>query len=125
MNRFLEALAVLALVALVILTGFLAVPARSQTSDQSSRMSLAGPTRHCFAVVVIENRLGVYNRDETLETGRGPVVINYRTVGGHNLTDADQVQVLSLPDGVMADPTQIDLPDGATGRICLMEWIGG
>jgi hypothetical protein len=100
---------------------FWASPLRADTS----RMSLEGPTGTCFAVVVIENRYGVYIRDEVLDTPRGPVVMRYVTVGGHNATDADQVDVVSLPDGVMADPMHLDLPDGQTGRVCLMEWLGG
>jgi hypothetical protein len=88
-------------------------------------MTIAPGTGTCFAVVVIENRMGVYIRDEVLDTSRGPVVMRYVTVGGHNATDADKIDVVSLPDGVMADPVQLDLPDGETGRVCLMEWIGG
>lgn len=98
----------------------LALPAHAQ----EPRMSLSGPSPGCFAVVVIENRLGAYNRSETLDTPHGPVVLNYRTVGGHNATDADQISVMTLPDGVMADPMVMDLPDGQTGRVCLMEWLG-
>ena len=102
-------------------TLFLALPAHAQ----EPRMSLEGPNGTCFAVVVIENRAGTYNRDEVLDTPRGPVVMRYVTVGGHNATDADQVDVVSLPDGVMADPMHLDLPDGQTGRVCLMEWLSG
>lgn len=89
------------------------------------RMSLDGPVGSCFAMVVIENLSGVYNRDETLQTDHGAVTLHYHTVGGHNATDADQVAVVALPDGVTADPMQMALPDGQTGRVCLMEWIGG
>lgn len=124
MNRFLDALAVLGLLALVILAGLLAVPARSE-SLVPSRLSLEGPAGHCFAVIVVENRVGVYNRAEDVQTDHGAVVVEYTTVGGHNATDADQVQVLALPDGVMAAPMLMDLPDGDIGRICLMEWNGG
>jgi hypothetical protein len=99
----------------------LAAPAHADLA----RMSLEGPTGHCFAVVKIENRIGRYNMDETLTTDHGVVVINYHTVGGHNAIDADEVQVVGLPDGVAADPMHIDLPDGDTGRICLLEWLGG
>jgi hypothetical protein len=94
-------------------------------AEPAPRMSLDGPAGICFAVVVIENRLGVYNRDETLETDHGPVVLHYHTVRGHQPGDDDEIAVVSLPDGVMADPMQMDLPDGDTGRICLMEWLGG
>lgn len=106
---------------LIALMATLALPAQAQ----EPRMSLSGPTGTCFAVVVIENRVGVYIRDETMQTDHGPVVLHYHTVGGHNAVDADQVQIVSLPDGVMADPMHMDLPDGETGRVCLMEWIGG
>jgi hypothetical protein len=102
-------------------TLILALPAHANTS----RMSIEPGTGPCFAVVVIENRAGVYIRDETLKTERGPVVLHYETVGGHNATDFDLVDVVSLPDGVMADPVHLDLPDGETGRVCLIEWIGG
>lgn len=99
----------------------IAIPA----SAQEPRMSLDGPSGMCFAVVVIENRLGAYNRDETLQTEHGPVVLHYHTVRGHQPGDDDEITVVSLPDGVMADPMQMALPDGQTGRVCLMEWLGG
>ena len=92
---------------------------------QDPRMALGGPAGPCFAVVVIENRRGLYNRDETLETARGPVTLHYRTVGGHNAVDSDVVEVVSLPPGVIADPMRLDLPDGDTGQVCLLDWIGG
>ena len=104
----------------ILATVFCALPAHAQ----EPRMSLTGPTGHCFAVVVVENRAGSYNRDETLETAQGPVVVNYHTVGGHQAGDDDQVQIMSLPDGVTADPMRMDLPDGDTGQICLMEYLG-
>lgn len=90
-----------------------------------TRMTLEGRSASCFAVVAIENRSGSYNQDETLETTHGPVVLHYRTIGGHNALDHDEVTVISLPDGVTADPSFMALPDGETGRICLAEWIGG
>lgn len=108
----------------MIRAAVLAIMATSAQA-QDSRLSLAGSAGHCFAVVVVENRAGLYNRDEALATIHGAVVVRYQTVGRHNATDADQVQVVSLPDGVMADPMEMALPDGDTGRICLMEWIGG
>ncbi len=63
MNRFLDALGLLALLALVLLVAAMARPVQGEPFGQASRMSLEGPAGHCFAVVVIENRLGVYNRD--------------------------------------------------------------
>jgi hypothetical protein len=124
-RAFCAALVVLAIPAGMVvwlaLIWWLVAPAHADTS----RMSIDVPTGPCFAVVVIENRAGVYNRDEALQTDQGLVVVRYQTVGGHNETDADLVDVVSLPDGVMADPMHIALPDGDTGRICLMEWLGG
>ena len=88
------------------------------------RMSLEAGTGDCFAVVAIANRMGFYNQIETLHTVHGPVVLQYETVGGHNATDADKVSVVSLPDGVIADPEFMALPDGETGRVCLILWVG-
>lgn len=91
---------------------------------QDARMSLSGPEGICFAVVVIENRFGLYNRDETLQTDHGAVTLNYRTVRGHQPGDDDEISVMSLPDGVSADPMMLTLPDGETGQVCLMEYLG-
>lgn len=88
-------------------------------------MHIDGPTTSCFAVVVIENRAGTYNADEAMDTIHGPVVLRYHTVGGHNALDADEVSVVSLPDGVVAEPSFMALPDGDTGLVCLLEWVGG
>lgn len=89
------------------------------------RMALNGPSGPCFAVISVVNSFGSYNADETLATDHGAVVVNYDTIGGHNALDADLVKVVSLPDGVTADPMEMALPDGETGRICLLEWLGG
>lgn len=94
-------------------------------ASAQDRMTLAPATGHCFAVVVIENRAGSYNADESLDTIHGPVVLRYRTVGGHNAVDADEVTVILLPDDVAAVPMAMALPDGETGMVCLIEWIGG
>lgn len=89
------------------------------------RMSLLPSNGACFAIIAIENRMGRYTAVETLETEHGPVSISYETIGGHNATDHDLVDVVDLPDGVAADPMFIELPDGETGFICLMEYLGG
>jgi hypothetical protein len=106
---------------LLFVIGVFAAPVLANTG----RMALNGPEGICFAVVVVVNSYGVYNADETLETDHGAVVVNYDTIGGHNKVDADLVKVMSLPDGVTADPMELALPDGETGRICLLEWLGG
>lgn len=89
------------------------------------RMTLHAGEGVCFAVVSIENRAGRYTAVEALETEHGVVSIRYETVGGHNATDFDLVDVVNLPAGVAARPMHIDLPDGQIGQICLMEYIGG
>lgn len=89
------------------------------------RMSLLPGDGPCFAVVAVENRMGRYTAVESLETEHGTVSIQYKTVGGHNATDHDLVDVVDLPAGVAANPMHIDLPDGETGYICLMEYLGG
>lgn len=89
------------------------------------RMSLLSGEGPCFAVVAVENRMGRYTAVESLETEHGTVSIRYETVGGHNATDFDLVDVMDLPAGVAANPMHIDLPDGETGYICLMQYLGG
>lgn len=89
------------------------------------RMSLLPGDGPCFAVVAVENRMGRYTAVESLDTEHGTVSIRYETVGGHNATDFDLVDVVDLPAGVAANPMHIDLPDGETGYICLMEYLGG
>lgn len=89
------------------------------------RMSLLPSDGPCFAVVAVENRMGRYTAVESLDTEHGTVSIRYETVGGHNATDFDLVDVVDLPAGVAANPMHIDLPDGETGYICLMEYLGG
>lgn len=101
-----------------------ATPALADGSWPRDRMTLLAGDGPCFAIVAIENRVGIYRKVETLDTEHGPVSIEYYTVGGHNATDHDLVDVVSLPEGVVANPSHIDLPDGDTGVICLMEWSG-
>lgn len=88
------------------------------------RMTLHAGEGACFALVGIENRMGRYTAVEALETEHGVVSIRYETVGNHNATDHDLVDVVDLPDGVAANPMHIDLPDGETGFVCLMEFSG-
>mgnify|MGYP007077387089 CR=1 FL=1 len=103
----------------------LAVLLPSAASAGLERMTLLPGDGACFAVVSIENRAGRYTAVETLATNHGAVSIRYETVGGHNPEDHDLVDVVDLPSGVSANPMHIDLPDGDTGFVCLMEWQGG
>ena len=77
----------------------------------------------CFSLVVVEDRVGTYNKPETLETSRGPVTVFYNTVGGH--ADApDYAEVVDLPPNVAAYPMVLDLVPGEKRSICLMDYIG-
>lgn len=88
------------------------------------RMTLLPGDGPCFAVVQIENRMGRYTAVETLETEHGAVSLRYETIGSHNATDHDLVDVVDLPFGVAARPMHMDLPDGETGTVCLMKYLG-
>lgn len=81
-----------------------------------------------FARVVIQNRIGTYNRVETLDTAHGPVALEYTTTPPHRLNDpasADRVCVVALPDGVQAVPECLDVMEQESGTVLLMKWIGG
>lgn len=97
------------------------------TSAQAglNRMSVHPGQDPCFAVVQIQNRVGYYNEVEHLETDHGTVSIEYQTIGGHNPDDHDLIEVRALPDGVAARPMHLVLPDGETGQVCLMRYLGG
>ena len=99
--------------------------AQDGSESGGSRMSLQPADGPCFAIVSIDNISGVYNNTEALETEHGVVSIRYETVGGHNATDFDLVDVVDLPPGVVADPMHLDLPDDEVGFVCLMQYLGG
>ena len=110
----------------LVIPGVLACTmAGAEVAGFEPRMALHPGDGACFAMISIDNRFGVYNETERLETEHGTVSIRYETVGGHNATDHDLVDVMDLPAGVAANPMHIDLPDGETGYICLMEYLGG
>lgn len=103
----------------------LATPAAADVWLYSAaRMTLHPGHGDCFAVVEIQNWIGEYNQSETLETALGPVTIRYRTVGWHQAGDDDLIDVESLPPNVLAVPMSMALPDGETGRICLIKYEG-
>lgn len=110
---------------LITALSFLAFEALAEPVSFGSRYRLLPGDGACYTYLEVENRFGPYNFIETFETDLGPVTVKYETVGGHNPTDHDLIDVLATPDGVLARPMHIDLPDGDTGLICLMEYIGG
>ncbi len=88
------------------------------------RMTLLPGSHNCFAWVEVDNRVGVYNRIETLHTQHGAVQFEYQTNGGHNPEDHDEAWVHALPDGVAAAPGHLVIPDGEKGYFCLEEFQG-
>lgn len=104
----------------------IALPALADIDDGfSKRMSLLPGDGYCVGIIKVVNLVGVYNETEHLEIDEGTVSVEYETVGGHNPTDDDLVRVVALPEGVLARPMDMALPDGDTGHICLLRWIGG
>jgi len=83
-------------------------------------MEVAPGDDRCFARILVEDRNGTYNEDETLETSRGPVVVRYTTVGLHS-NAPDYAEVVSVPEGVVALPMVLDLVPDEKRPICLMD----
>lgn len=109
--------------ALLTLTATIA-SAQDGSEWPHKRMSLLPGEGDCFALIEVENLRGYYRDVEVLQTKHGPVSVRYDTIGGHNATDHDLVDVMDLPYGVAANPMHIELPDGSTAHICLMEYLG-
>lgn len=108
-----------------------ATSALAEDFTPAARMSLHAdppPGAAWFARVVIQNRIGTYNRVETLSTEHGPVALEYTTTPPSRRNDtasADRVCVVALPDGVMAVPECLDVMEQESGELFLVKWIGG
>lgn len=106
----------------------LAMPALAyddyETIDTRPRMNLLPAEGACFAIVKIDNLYGAYNEDEQLQTAHGTIVLRYTTVGDHAPGDDDEVSVVDLPTGVRAEPMELTIPDGDSGYVCLLEYLG-
>ena len=85
-------------------------------------MELIEPSEdeRCFAQVLIEDRHGTYNEEESFETSRGTVVLRYTTVGLHS-GEPDYAEVISTPEGVIALPMVIALIPNQKVPVCLTE----
>jgi hypothetical protein len=100
----------------------------AEVATPRPRVTLEPATAHCFAVLAVENRFGMYNATETLQTPHGPVSVRYTTTPSITVGDpdsADTAEVVALPDGVVADPDRIEIMETDTGRICLVRYLGG
>lgn len=87
-----------------------------------------GTTPEVFAVAIIHNRIGTYNKAEVEATEHGDVVIEYTTTQPHALNDpasADRACVIAMPDGVVAVPMCVDVLEQETGRIEFRVFVGG
>jgi hypothetical protein len=81
-----------------------------------------------FARLTVKNLCGtVGERLFEVETSRGPVIIRLVENGNGCWTAPDTFEVYDLPDGVSADPYQLDLTEDTPqnpGTIHLYEWVG-
>jgi hypothetical protein len=81
-----------------------------------------------YARVVVENRIGVYNRATTHDTAHGPVTVQYWTTAPHAIGDpgsADRACVVSLPPGVVAVPECVEILETERGEMFLLRYLGG
>jgi hypothetical protein len=81
-----------------------------------------------FARIVVENRIGVYNRATAHDTAHGPVTVEYWTTLPSAVGDpgsADRACVVSLPPGVVAVPECVEILETERGEILLLKYLGG
>jgi len=105
-----------------------AVLAATVAWPQMTRMWVEPGDVDCFAYVAIHNRIGTYNAIERLQTEAGEVWVRYRTTPPHKPGDPDSADFASiehLPDGVIAEPMEMQIMETEVGRICLVRWLGG
>lgn len=76
----------------------------------------------CFAEIFVLDLAGIYNKDVSLDTSLGAVVVRYETLTSH--ADPDFAEVISLPPNVVAQPQSLHLVPSETSVICLIEWQG-
>lgn len=81
-----------------------------------------------FARVVVENRIGLYNRATEHQTAHGPVTVEYWTTLPSAVGDpgsADRACVISLPPGVVAVPECVEILETERGEMFLLRYLGG
>lgn len=107
---------------IAVAAAFMLAQSAPQVWSALPRMHVEPGDRECVAYVSIENRNGNYNQTDVLSIpGYGDVAISYRTVGGHNAAEDDQIAVEALPPGLGARPMQSPIKDGDTMLVCLFE----
>jgi hypothetical protein len=78
--------------------------------------------------VEVKNYIGTYNETETILTEHGDVLVEYLTTKPHARNDpasADTACVVSIPDGVIANPVCVDILEMETESIYLFQYLGG
>jgi hypothetical protein len=81
-----------------------------------------------FARVEVKNFVGKYNATETVPTEHGDVLVEYMTTLPYAKNDpgsADTACVVSLPDGIIANPACVDILETETESIYLFQFLGG
>jgi hypothetical protein len=81
-----------------------------------------------YARVVVENRIGLYNRATEHQTAHGPVTVEYWTTLPSAVGDpgsADRACVVGLPPGVVAVPECVEILETERGEILLLKYLGG
>lgn len=116
---------------LALLLTVMAVPALADEYLPPARVTVhhdPSPGAAWYARIVIENRIGMYNRATVHDTAHGPVTVGYWTTLPSAIGDpgsADRACVVAMPDGVVAVPECIEILEAERGEMFLLKYIGG
>jgi hypothetical protein len=109
----------------------LAAPALAEEYIPPPRVTVhhdPGPSAAWYARIVVENRIGVYNRATTHDTAHGPVTVEYWTTLPSAVGDpgsADRACVVAMPDDVVAVPECVEILETERGEMFLLKYLGG
>jgi hypothetical protein len=111
----------------ILLTFLLAFPASAETQHlwAGGYSSIAiQPTDAPGAVaeVVFDNKTVHSDRLERFDLTLDGLTVTVEALVGRGLTP-DRMTVL-VPLGYLAEPPELDVAEGATGRILIYEWVG-
>ena len=119
-----------ALAALFVLS-WLFGPAKADEYTPPPRVTVhhdPSPGAAWYARVVLENRIGLYNRATVHDTAHGSVTVEYWTTLPSAVGDpgsADLACVVSLPPGVVAVPECVEILETERGEMFLLRYLGG
>lgn len=115
----------------MLLLSWLFGPAKADEYLPPERVTVhhdPSPGAAWFARVVIENRIGMYNRATVHDTAHGPVTVEYWTTLPSAVGDpgsADRACIVAMPDGVVAVPECIEIMETESGEMFLLKYLGG